>query len=206
MTTSAAHDRAAPAGALVQRSEEDHRATRGVLVAVLGLSAALLAMVLFHLGAKSLWQDEAYTWSAVSRSFGDYVALLRGAESQNVLYSVLMFGWVHVGDSETMLRLPSAVFAVCTVPAMYFAGRALFDRRVGLVAALLFTVNANALEFGQEARAYSLAILLSTLSIGGFATEVRQPSRRSWWLWVAPSTLLVFTHPYGLFVVAAELV
>ncbi|MDQ1521388.1 MAG: mannosyltransferase, partial [Actinomycetota bacterium] len=173
--------------------------------AVLGLTAAQAAMVLFDLGAKSVWQDEAYTWSAVSRSWSGFVALVRGTESQNLLYSGLMFLWVRVGDTEAFLRLPSAVFAILTVPAMYLAGRALFDRRVGVVAALLFAVNANAVQFGQEARAYTLAMLLGALSIAGFATAVRRPSRKAWFGWVVPSALLIFTHPYAIFVVVAEL-
>jgi uncharacterized membrane protein len=205
VTARAAGERDAPVGAIATREATEQPPNRGALLAVLGLTVAMTAMVLFRLGTKSLWQDEAYTWSSVSRSFTDYLSLLRGYESQNVLYSLLMFAWVRVGDSEALLRLPAAVFTVCSVPAMYYAGRALFDRRVGLLAALLFTVNVNALAFGQEARAYSLLILLGALSIGGFATEVRQPSRRSWWAWVVPSALLVFAHPYGIYVVVAEL-
>jgi mannosyltransferase len=165
----------------------------------------MVAMVLFRLGSKSLWQDEGYTWSTVSRDWDGYLRLVRTAESQNLLYSIVMFGWERVGDTEAMLRLPSAMFIVLTVPAMYFAGRALHDTRVGVAAAGLFTVNAVAVEYGQEARAYALAVLLGALSIAGFATLVRRPSRRAWFRWVVPSALLVFSHPYALFTACAEL-
>src|SRR5262249_49448344 len=135
-----------------------------------------------------------------------FVHLVRKSESQNLLYAVLMWGWDRVGDTEAWLRFPSAVFAVLTVPSVYLAGKSLFDRKVGLVAATLFTVNANAVQYGQEARAYMMAMLFGSLSIAGFAMIVREPSRRATWLWIVSSALLVYTHPWALFLVAAELV
>ena len=46
------------------------------------------------------------------------------------------------------------------VPAVWLAGRRLFDERTGLFAALLFTLNGFALEYAQEARGYMLATAL----------------------------------------------
>jgi mannosyltransferase len=172
---------------------------------VAGCTVVLTGLVLWRLGDKSFWQDEAYTWSTVQRDWGAFVTLVREAESQNLLYSLFMWVWVRIGDTEGFLRLPSAVCVIAAVPAMYLAGRALATRTAGVVAALLFAINANATEFGQEARAYALMMLLAALSIAGFAETVRRPTRRSYLLWVVPSALISYAHPYAIFVVVAEL-
>jgi mannosyltransferase len=171
-------------------------------------TAAVLTFVVcvIGIGSKSFWEDESYTWSLVARDWGDFLRVVRDAESQNFLYSIFMFGWVRIADSEAFLRLPSAVFAALSVPAAYLAGRALFDRRAGVLAAVLLAVNANTVEFGQEARAYTFAILLLLLSLYGFVSMVQQPERATMLAWVVPSCLVVYTHPYAIFVVAAEVV
>ncbi len=195
-----------PSGPAPGDEPAGHDADRRALIIVLLLSAAVAINVGIQLGSKSLWIDETYTWSTVARSWGGFVSVVRHSESQNLLYALLLFGWNRVGDSEAMLRFPSAVFAVLTVPSMYLAGRALCNRRVGILAAVLFAVNANSVQYGQEARAYMLAMLFGALSIAGFAMIVRAPSRRATLLWVVSSSLLVYTHPYALFLVSAELV
>jgi mannosyltransferase len=168
-------------------------------------TATMAVLVVVGLGSKSIGEDEAYTWSTVARSWGSYFHLVRGAEAQNALYTTLMHPWASLGSGEAWLRLPSAVFVVLAVPALYLAGRALVDRRVGVLAGLLLVVNVNAVEFGQEARAYTLVALLVALSVAGLAAEARRSSPGAWALWVASSAALVWVHPFAFAVVLAEL-
>ncbi|MCZ7525076.1 MAG: glycosyltransferase family 39 protein [Acidimicrobiia bacterium] len=168
-----------------------------LLVAVLGLA---------WLGDKSFWIDEAYTWSTVSRGFGDLVELMLDSEANAALHSLLLLGWVRVGDSEVVLRLPSVLFAVLSVPAVYLLARRLFDERTGLIAGFLVAVSATMVEFAQEARSYTLVVLFAALSGAFLAAELREPTRRTWWGWVVASTLLLYAHVYGAFVLLAQAV
>lgn len=71
-------------------------------------------------------------------------------------YHLLLWLWAHggprTGDGEAFLRIPSAVFAVATLPFIYFISARLFNRRVGLIAALLTTLNTFFIHYAQEAR------------------------------------------------------
>ena len=54
------------------------------------------------------------------------------------LYPYLISGSLSIfGSTVANLRLPSAIFGALTIPALYLLGKHLFDRRIGLLAALL---------------------------------------------------------------------
>jgi mannosyltransferase len=191
--------RAAPAE---QRSAG--RVPDGVLVALLTLLLAVL--VLADVGRKSFWLDESFTWSSVARPWGAFVTHVRTQEAGGALFHLLMWVWARISDTEGFLRFPAAVFAIALAPATYLLARRLFDSRVALIATLLVAVNANVVAFGQEARAYSCAMLLTVVSAHGFARDVERPSRGAWLEWVLASAALVWVQVLGSGVVLAELV
>ena len=80
----------------------------------------------------------------------------------------------------------------------FLAGGQLFDRRVGLIAVALMSFSAYHIRYAQEARSYSLFVLLATLSSGYFVASMRAPAsdrNRCGYILasVLPSTL-IFTH------------
>ena len=85
-------------------------------------------------------------------------------EADMSLYYFLLHGWLLFGGSEFFVRSFSVLFAVASVPAIYLLGRQLFDSRVGLIAAALLAVNAYLVQYSQDARSYSLMVLLGLLS------------------------------------------
>jgi uncharacterized membrane protein len=77
------------------------------------------------------------------------------------LYFYLMHYWVGAfGASEWSLRLPSVVFGALAVLMLFFLGRELFGPAVGLTAALLAALMPEQVYFSQEARMYTLLVLL----------------------------------------------
>lgn len=163
-------------------------------------------VVLWALGAKSFWLDEAFTWSSVHRSWGAFVHHVTTTEAGGAGYLAFMWGWSRISDAEWFLRLPSALCALPLVPLVALTGRRLFGRRVALVAGLLIAIDVNVVAYGQETRTYLLTMLLGTMSVYGFVGEITAPSRRSFWTWVVPGGLLVSTQPAGLGVLAAQAV
>jgi mannosyltransferase len=90
--------------------------------------------------------------------------VLTNGQMNMCLYYLLQHGWTSLtGASEFMLRLPSALFAAAAVPLVYALGTELRDRRTGLVAALLVTVNATCILYAQTARSYSMFVALCIL-------------------------------------------
>ncbi len=188
------------------------------LAALIVLAAVLR---LWRIGHQSYWLDEAFTANIVRRDFGGMLDAVRHTESTPPLYYALAWLWERVfGWHEAGLRSLSAVFGVATVPAAYAAARELLTERSALIAATLFAVNPYFVWYSQEARAYSLLVLLCTLSLLFFlrASGVRplespplkgsdplsRPRLRGLTPWAVASALALLTHYFAVFLVAPE--
>ena len=120
-------------------------------------------------------------------------------------YYVLMWGWTSfAGSSEFMLRLPSVVFDTATVPLIYLLGVELGNRRAGLVAALLLTINATSIEYAQTARSYSMLVMLTTLASVFFIRALKTGSKRSLAGYVASASLDIYAHLFAILTVPAQ--
>ncbi|HYM96316.1 MAG TPA: glycosyltransferase family 39 protein [Candidatus Sulfotelmatobacter sp.] len=128
---------------------------------------ALIALVfrLYHLGAKSLWLDEIIQASAAGyQSLHEVIAWTRG-DDQMPLLNVVTWSMRGLTLSEAVLRMPSAIAGVLTVPVLYLLGRDLFGRRTGWLASLLACILPFALAYSQEARPYAFLMFGTTLQM-----------------------------------------
>lgn len=91
---------------------------------------------LHNLGAQPFWLDEA-TSDAVANSHGmTFVTQAFEREVSMAFYYLTLHGWLMlVPPSDFNIRLPSAIFGVGAVVALYVLARKLFDPAVGLAAA-----------------------------------------------------------------------
>lgn len=156
-------------------------------------------LMLLYLGKKSLWQDEAAS-VAIAKQDWETFSLVMSRRTNMQLYHTMLHWWVRIGPSEFIVRSLSVIFAVATVPVVYALGARMFGSRVGILAALLLTVNTFFIQYAQEARAYSLVLLLVTLSSYFFVVSIERPSWRSWVGYVICSTLAVYSHLFAVFV------
>lgn len=177
---------------------------RGVVAGVAALTVLAFALGLAYLGRKSFWLDEAFTWSTVDRPFPDLVELLLTREGFQILHSLLLWPVNQISSGPVAFRLPSVLAFAAAIPAVWLAGRNLFDDRAGIAAALLLAVNALAVQYAQEARSYTLAMMFATYAGAFLAGEVRStPGRGRTW-WVAASALAVYAHGMALLAVVAQ--
>ena len=182
-----------------------------VSVLTLALLSAVAAVLRFlFLARKPFWFDEAFSVEIARLSWHDFVHLLWWREANMSLYYVLLRGWLSVhlnpGFSPFFIRSLSVLVSLATLPAIFWLGSKLFDRRVGLIAVALLSCNAYHIRYAQEARSYSLFVLLATLSSGFFVACVREPARseRNRWGYVLSSALAVYAHFYALLLVVAQ--
>jgi len=83
------------------------------------------------------------------------------------LYAILINRWLTVfGGSDFALRMFSAVCSLLSIVSIYGFGSALLGKRSGLYAALLQAVSPFDIFYAQEARMYSLLVLLASLAGG----------------------------------------
>ena len=165
------------------------------LLVVLALAVILR---LFHIGASSLWADEAFSW-LVARQPAWAILTQRLEPILPPLYHFLLHFWIQLGESEAVLRGFSALCGLLAIPVIYALGRELFTPAAGIAAALLMAVLPFQVYFAQETRLYALVILLSALLLWGF---VRACEKTGWWRWAVLGFLFalnLYAHYFTAF-------
>lgn len=157
-----------------------------------------------HLILKPFWFDECFSVELSRLQWGSFLRVIWWREANMSLYYALLRIWLHLGQSEFFIRSLSVLFAAATIPAIYWLARQLYSRKVALLASVLFTVNAYNVRYSQEARSYTLFVLLATLSSGFFIVWLRNPSHRSRAAYILISVLAVYAHFYALLLIAGQ--
>lgn len=173
-----------------------------------GFVAVLLAgafVRLYRLGAESLWLDEIYSvLDVTTRSTGELV-FMPFIKLHLPLYYLVLEAWVElVGVSEASVRIPSVVFGIAAIGAVYLVGTSLYDRPVGLLSGALLAFSRYHVHYSQEARMYSLLVLLTALSFYWLVRVARTGSRADVGGYLVTTLLLAYTHPFSLFVLLTQ--
>ena len=182
----------------------DRAVVIGHLFLIMTVAAALRVR---DLDRYSLWYDEVITMRlARTANPAELIALLRQIDGTRApLHPLLLQGWLRAfGSSELAARSFSAVCGMLTVVAVYFLGRRLFDERTGRWAAWFTAVCPPLVYYSQEARMYAWLVLLTCLSWLVFVRFYRAADGRAMALYGILLTALVYSHPLGLFMVAAH--
>jgi mannosyltransferase len=158
---------------------------------------------LYHLGEQSLWFDEAYSWLSIAAAdLRTSLSLTLATFVHPPLYYILSRPFMLLGDREWILRLPAAIAGILAIAAMYLLGKQVGGRRVGLLAALLLSVNPFHVWFSREVRNYTLAMLFAVLSVY-FFVQVLHKGRG--WIWFTLFSALGFlTHYFFLLIPLAQ--
>ncbi|MFB3815577.1 MAG: glycosyltransferase family 39 protein [Terriglobales bacterium] len=174
------------------------------VVALVLIMAAAAYFRIYKIDAKSFWTDEGVSAAFTRLHWYDLGRILWRREANMTLYYLLLRGWTLAGDSVAWIRGLSALFSLATVPVVYVLGRKLFGGAVGFTAALLLAVNAYAVRYAQEARSYSLVMLLVTLATWLFVRATESGRRRDWTSYVVASVLAIYAHFFAVLVVVAQ--
>jgi hypothetical protein len=157
------------------------------------------------LANQSFWLDEAIAIDAARHGFSGLFDALAHTEGNPPLYFGLLDGWMRLfGGSEAAVRSLSALFGTAAILVAFLIGRRLATARVGVVLAALVAFNPLLVWFSQEARPYSLLVLLSGLSFLFFAEVLEKPGRRALGLWAAASGLALATHYFAALLIVPE--
>ena len=171
----------------------------GALLLLMGASLALRVGTL----DTGYWIDEGIAVGIASHDLADIPRVL-SQDGNPPLYYLLLHGWMQVfGTTEAATRALSLVFALLAVPASFWAGAALFDRRAGALAAAGAAGSPFLTYYAQETRMYSLVVLLSILASASFVLAFVRGDRRQLPLLGLWLVLLLYTHTWGLFLTAA---
>lgn len=174
--------------------------TAGVIAATL----VGFGLCLYQIDAKSIWIDEGSSVSFAKMSWATLWRAIANEEGALGFYYVILKLWLTLGDSELMLRLPSAIFATLSIPFVYAIGARVWSHGAGLGAAVLLATNAFFVRYGQEARPYALALFLVVVATYVF---VRANEKNSWAWWATyavAGALAAYAHLHSSFVIAGH--
>ena len=157
--------------------------------ALIVLAAALR---FYHLGTQEVWLDEAFSGLLVERPA---MFPLLQAESNPPLFWLLLKAFCSIfGTTPEALRALSALFSAAAVAVVTLYGARVFSRRFALGAGLFLALSPYSIYYAQEARAYSLLILLSVLILISCYDAVIHRSRSAVWVFGAAVLAAGFTH------------
>src|SRR5262245_48970332 len=196
------------------RLSAEQRASLASWLPWLGLvlpMAALLILAMRRLGLPSLWRDEVASVVFAKGSLGQLLTIVgRDREAVGLAnmatYYLLLHFWLAVGETEARIRLLSVLFGVASVVPVYFIARRLGGWLAAGLAAGIFALIPYVIHYSQEARGYSLAMLIG----GGLTWLVLigvERGRAAWWPWLAYGligALGLYVHFFVALVVAAH--
>ena len=154
------------------------------------LPAIVAAAVMAGLGVwglardSSMGNDEVATRWAALLPLHLVTHLLRHVDAVHGLYYLLMHGWMAVGTSPAVMRIPSVIAMVVAVALTVIIGRRLTGSAwAGLFAGLLVALTPTISYYAQTARSYALVfacVVGSTLALlHALAAEARASEARA---------------------------
>lgn len=179
------------------------RAREYIRLTVILVVGTLLRVLL--LARKSLWLDEVVTLQVARMDIQDIIA--RSAtqwEPHPPFYYLLMHYWIRLGESEFILRLPSAILGIIAIPILYRLLRQWGETWGAMASAWLLAIAPLHIWYSQEARMYALVCTLGLASALCYSSGIRSGKPLDWGLWVILTALGLYTDYSMLLVLAAQ--
>jgi mannosyltransferase len=170
------------------------------------VAVVVLALVLrlINLAGRSLWYDEAF---AVLYSEKPLATMLYGTITQVegaaadvhplFFYSTLHAWMLVVGQSPFAVRSLSVLLGTATVAMGYLLARRLFDRQVGLAAAVIIAVAPFYVYYSQEARMYALLGFAAVTMTYFFVRAWADGGPGNWLAFGVFGALTLYAHNLG---------
>src|SRR6266567_757926 len=161
-----------------------------ILPALIGLFLFCLALGcnLYRLGVPSIWFDEAFSVELARQPLPLLWHIIFGPEPNMELYYLFLHFWLALTGSlglpptEAVVRFPSAIFAALSTIVVYGLGRRYINPLAGFVGAGLYLLNDLQLVYAQQARSYSLQLLLICIAWYAFFAAITTESyQKRWW-------------------------
>ena len=155
---------------------------------VLFPAALALVLTVHGIASRSIWIDESASVTIASQHGHALVAGIAHDGGNMLVYYLMLHLLVGAfGDSELVVRLPSAVATSASAGLVALLALRLFSTRAALAAGLLSAVSLPLVFWGQNARSYALMVTFVVASYLAFLDLVDDAAgaRRSRWPWIA---------------------
>lgn len=152
-----------------------------------------------YLGQKDFWYDEA-----CSLNFA--CGKLSNIFSHHYIFRSLYFCFLNVwtklfGFGEFISRLPSAIFGILSIFALYKFAKYFMNEKNALISSFLLAISYFHVVWSQQTRNYSLLVLLVLLSSLYFFKFIRARNNKYFILYIVCSLLMILTSLVSSFVI-----
>ena len=173
------------------------------------ISILLFATILrlYKADFQNLWLDEVLTMNSANPelSFRQFYDSVMYWEFIPHLYFFLNRSLFEIfGYTTLVARLFSGAIGIMGVYALYLLGKEMFNKRAGLIAALLLTLNIYHISYSQEIRPYGLLFLFTVLSFYQLVILIKRASYKNAIYYGICTGLIINAHFFGIITVFAQ--
>ena len=183
--------------------QDNHVALILTVITILGAALRLKGLTF-----NSYWVDEIYSlsFSNPSNSLAKVFEETTIIDVHPPLYQTILWIWFKMfGYTEFAGRSLSVVIGTAGIVAIYFLAKELFDRYIGLCASLIASTNYFLIYYSQEARSYSLILLLTVISYLYLKRALEDPRKKNILPYWIATILLLYTNYITMFVVGTQM-
>lgn len=185
---------------------------------------AVLAFLLrrYHLGVESLWFDEADIVAQARQPLSTLIESFTKAGENGPLYTLMLHYWLAFEGNvpgavrlinllfgsayEAHVRGLSMLFGTVAIPVMFAFARRLGGVTLGLISAGLLAINPFHLWYSQDAKMYSLLVLMTLLTSLLYLRAIERNSIAAWAAYVVATWVMLTTHSLASLVLLAQII
>lgn len=157
----------------------------------------------YNLGKESYWGDEIYTILEGKQSIPQLLS--SGRLDQPPAFYIPFHFWIQAfGTAEASTRSFSVLTGIGSLLLIYLIGRSLFHKNIGLISAFLLAISVFQITYSQETRFYGFFEFMVLLSYYFLIVALKSGRTLHFILYGIASIAMVYTHTYGIFVLAAQ--
>ncbi|MEO8151184.1 MAG: glycosyltransferase family 39 protein [Bacteroidia bacterium] len=172
---------------------------------ITGLTIAAILLRIFPI-TQSLWQDEIGVYKIFIEKGILSTVYPKSSMGSQPFMQIIVTLFINVfGVSELNLRLPVFLFAVFTVPLLYFVCIKISGQRIlALVACLFLTIHSYHIYYSFQMRGYAIVIFLCILSTYLFIKLLYSYTKQTGILFILTNILMVYTHMWAIYYLISQ--
>lgn len=160
----------------------------------------------------SLWGDEAFSAVLSKNNPSDIIKIII-RDTSPPLYNLTLHFWYQIfGISEVSIRALSFTYFILTIIFVYLIGKLLWNKKTGLIAALVTFLNPFFFTYAFEGRMYSILSLGVSASMYFFLRiikkeEKKQKEKFPKWLIIAYALSVdwaLYSHHFAVFAIFVQ--
>ena len=173
---------------------------------ILFISSLFLLFRLLNITEESYWMDELYSATRSNPDKEFLKVYYWGPDPHPPFHYVLLWlGYNLFGFNEYLGRFISILSGTLVIPATYYFAKKIISERVGVISAVLVSINTTILYFSTEVRAYELMALCSLLSTFYFLNYLLSQKKIYLIAYFGISLMLMNLHFFGALIIFSHL-